>query len=54
MILSARQDGQISLIEIIQNYPTQEVEVEGDRLESANRALRRIGGRLQDLLSGQK
>lgn len=54
MILSARQDAQISLIEIIQNYPTQEVEVEGDRLESAYRALRRIGGRLQDFLSGQK
>lgn len=50
MILSARQDGQISLIEIIQNYPTQEVEVEGDRLQSAYRALRRIGGRLQDKL----
>ena len=50
MILSARQDGQISLIEIIQNYPTQEVEVEGDRLESAYRTLRRIGGRLQDKL----
>ena len=50
LVLSANRDGEITLIEIIQNYPTQEVEVEGDRLQSAFRLLRRLGGRLQDLL----
>lgn len=51
LVLSASRDGQISLIETIQNYPTSQVEVEGDRLESAYRQLRRLGGRLQDLLN---
>lgn len=50
LILSASRDGQISLIETIQNYPTQQVEVEGDRLESAYRQLRRLEDRLEDLL----
>jgi len=50
LILSASQDGQVSLIEIIKNYPTEEVEVDGDRLKSAYRQLRRLQGSLQDLL----
>ena len=50
LVISASRDSSISLIEIIQNYPTQVVQVEGDRLESAYRQLRRLGGRLQDLL----
>lgn len=50
LVLSAR-DGQLSLIEVLQNYPTQEVQVDGDRLEVAYRQLRRLGGRVQDLLS---
>lgn len=54
LVLSAREDGQISLIEVIQNYPTPEVEVEGDRLEDALRVLRQIQGRLQDLLGTHK
>lgn len=32
LVLSASDDNKISLIEAIQKYPTQEVEVEGDRL----------------------
>lgn len=32
LVLSASDDSKISLIEAIQKYPTQEVEVEGDRL----------------------
>ena len=32
LVLSASDDGKVSLIEAIQKYPTQEVEVEGDRL----------------------
>lgn len=50
LVLSASRDGEITLVEIIQNYPTPEVEVEGDRLETAFRLLRRLGGRLEDLL----
>ena len=52
LVISASRDSNISLIEIIQNYPTQVVQVEGDRLESAYRQLRRLGGGLQDLLRG--
>lgn len=52
LVISASRDRNISLIEIIQNYPTQVVQVEGDRLESAYTQLRRLGGRLQDLLRG--
>ena len=51
LVLSASRDGQVSLIEAIQNYPSSEVEVEGDRLESAYRQLSRLGGSLQDLLN---
>lgn len=54
LVISASRDSNISLIEIIQNYPTQAVQVEGDRLESAYRQLRRLGGRLQDLLRSQQ
>lgn len=49
LVLSAR-DGQVSLIEVLQNYPTQEVQVDGDRLEVAYRQLRRLGQPVQDLL----
>nr|WP_104905840.1 alpha/beta hydrolase [Nostoc sp. 'Lobaria pulmonaria (5183) cyanobiont'] len=49
LVLSANQDGQVSLIEIIKNYPTNEVEVDGDRLQGAYRQLRRLQTSLQDL-----
>ncbi|WP_442944463.1 alpha/beta hydrolase [Nostoc sp.] len=49
LVLAANQDGQVSLIEIIKNYPTNEMEVDGDRLESAYRQLRRLQTSLQDL-----
>ncbi|MFN6571457.1 alpha/beta hydrolase [Dendronalium sp. ChiSLP03b] len=52
-VLSASQDEQITLLEIIQNYPTAEVEIEGDRLEGAYRQLRRLQESLQDILSPQ-
>lgn len=51
LVLSASQDGQVSLIEIIENYPTNEVEVDGKRLESAYRQLRRLQTSVQDLLN---
>ncbi len=49
LVLSANQDGQVSLIKIIKNYPTNEVEVDGDRLKGAYRQLRRLQTSLQDL-----
>ena len=59
LILSASRDyssgstvnsrNSISLIEIIQNYPNSEVEVEGEVLERAYRQLSQLAGTLQDL-----
>jgi hypothetical protein len=50
LVLSASKDEQITLIEVLENYPTSQVEVDGDELESAYRQLRRLQGNLQDLL----
>lgn len=47
---SAKSDRHISLIEVIQNYPAAEVEVEGDFLERAYRQLRQLEKGLPDLL----
>ncbi|MBG1262786.1 alpha/beta hydrolase [Nostoc commune] len=49
LVLSASQDGQVSLIEIIKNYPTNEVEVDGKRLQGAYRQLLRLQTSLQNL-----
>ncbi|MBN3878242.1 MAG: alpha/beta hydrolase [Nostoc sp. JL23] len=55
LVISASQNRQVSLIEIIKNYPTNEVEVDGvvyrrrHRSESAYRQLRRLQTNLQDL-----
>lgn len=56
LVLSASSDrngsgakNSISLIEAIQNYPTSEVEVEGEVLERAYLQLRQLAGTLQDL-----
>lgn len=50
LVLSASDDREVSLIEIMQKYPTQVVEVEGDRLESAYYQLRRLEGTLENIL----
>lgn len=42
LVLSAIRDREITLIEIIQNYPTSELQVEGDRLENAYNQLYRL------------
>lgn len=47
---SANQDNKVSLIEIIQNYPTQEVDVEGKRLAHTYDQLNQMPERLQNLL----
>jgi Alpha/beta hydrolase of unknown function (DUF1400) len=49
LVLSANKDSQITLLEVIQNYPSSEVEVEGDRLESAYNTLHRLQSSLQNL-----
>lgn len=58
LVLSASSDNQITLLETIQNYPTSEVYVEGDRLVEAYGKLvalsEQLGGvseQLQDLLN---
>lgn len=50
LVLSAANDRRISLIEVIQNYPAAEVEVEGDLLERAYRQLRQLEKGLPDVL----
>ena len=50
LVKSAEEDGRISLLEVIQNYPTSEVIVEGDRLVSAYRQLSKIADPLQKIL----
>jgi hypothetical protein len=50
VVLSASKDEQVTLLKIIENYPTADVEVEGERLENAYRLLRRLQGSVQDLL----
>jgi hypothetical protein len=42
LILSASQDGEITLIEALQNYPTQEVHVEGEKIAAALRQFSRF------------
>lgn len=49
LVLSASNDEEVTLIEIIQNYPTPDVEVDGERLGNAYRQLRSIQARLENL-----
>ena len=50
LVLSAAKDNDIKLIEVIQNYPTKEVEVNGDNLEKAYRQLRSLQNSFQNML----
>lgn len=50
LTLSASGDGTITLLEILQNYPTQEVIVDGDRIETAYRQLNEFIDRLRNPL----
>jgi Alpha/beta hydrolase of unknown function (DUF1400) len=52
LVLSASDDSRISLIEVIQNYPTEEIHVDGDRLADAYRQIQGLQNRLGDLLNG--
>lgn len=51
LVLSANKDNKVSLIEIIQNYPTTEVEVEGERLVQTYDQISFLAERLQRVLS---
>jgi hypothetical protein len=49
LVSSAVPDGKITLIKTLENYPTQEVHVEGDRLVEFAQTISRIFGRLPGL-----
>ncbi|NJM48946.1 MAG: alpha/beta hydrolase [Alkalinema sp. RU_4_3] len=49
LVLSASQDNKISLIEVIQKYPTSEVELEGERISQAYRQISALGGLIDSL-----
>ncbi|MBD3880237.1 alpha/beta hydrolase [Phormidium tenue FACHB-886] len=51
MVLSAREDNEITLLELMQNYPTQEVQVDGNRLGEAYEQILRISEQLEDFLN---
>jgi hypothetical protein len=50
LVKSAEEDDRISLLEVIQNYPTAEVVVEGEQLVSTYRQLSKIADPLQKIL----
>ncbi len=47
--LSARGDNQLSLLEVIENYPTPEVQVDGDRLAKTYEQLNTLAKQAQQL-----
>lgn len=49
LVSSALPDGNITLLETLQNYPTPEVHVEGDRLVEFTQNISRVLGRLPSL-----
>lgn len=51
LILSASDDSQITLMETIQKYPTQQVHVEGERLQDAYNQLTRLARPIQGILN---
>jgi len=46
LVLSASQDNEITVLEMIKNYPTDEVHVEGDRLVEAYGKIASLAGQL--------
>lgn len=50
LTLSASKDGTFSILEILQNYPTQEVVLDGDRVEGAYRRLNEFAERIANPL----
>ena len=52
LVLSASGDNQISILEILQNYPTQEVILDGDKIINAYEELQGLNNTLNRLLEG--
>lgn len=52
LVLSASDDSKISLLEVIQNYPTPEVYVNGNQLVAAYRQISNFSEHLTDILEG--
>lgn len=50
LVLSASDDDKLSLLEVMQNYPTSEVMVDGKRLASAYERIADLSDRAQDLM----
>ncbi len=50
LVLSASDDNRISVIEVLENYPTEEVHVDVERVLSAFNQLRNLQNRLQNIL----
>ncbi len=50
LVLSATEDRQITLLEVLENYPTQEVHVDGDRAVEISRTLRRFANNAGEIL----
>jgi hypothetical protein len=50
LILSARSNNDFSILEVVQNYPTEEVVLDGDRAETAYRELNQFAKRIQNSL----
>ncbi|MCU0566933.1 MAG: alpha/beta hydrolase [Oculatellaceae cyanobacterium Prado106] len=50
LVLSASKDNKVSLLEVTQNYPTQDVYIDGDRLEEAYDQLTLLRGSVENLL----
>ncbi|GAB4364442.1 MAG: hypothetical protein Kow00121_00110 [Elainellaceae cyanobacterium] len=51
LVLSASDDNRVSLLEVIQKYPTQEVHVDGDRIVTAYRQIQGFGDYIADILN---
>lgn len=52
LVLSASDDNRISIIELLQKYPTQEIYVDGDRLATAYRQIQDLQNNVGRLLQG--
>lgn len=50
LVLSASEDNNISIIEIAQNYPTQEVHIDGNRLSETSARIALLRGGADDIL----
>ena len=52
LVLSASDDSKLSLIEILQNYPTQEIHVNGNRIVAAYRQIENFEAHISNILEG--